>query len=542
MRHVIEWFDSFSFSPTQILGGVLGIIFVRTFVENFSNPEPTGLFSPIEIMLNYSTFYVVLFLCFVLLLYVLTQKKILSLVNTVFVGFFIIIIPPLIDLALSGGKGFCMGYIGESGVDLINKFFLFFFQNPLFCGATPGIKIEAVIVMVSLFVYTVYTTKLLWKGALAAFGGYSLVFIFGAFPGIIGTIAGIETPHVLDYLQQTLSASSLATTHHLATILSYVPSLLEQTSLLLARIQWISMVILLGIVWRIASHSTWSAWWMGSLKKIPLALTYLGTALIGGAGIAFLSGNVLVPNWIDALGILIFLVSLFLGCWTVSITNDIQDISVDKQVNPERPLATGTLTLEHVKTLRIFTLILSNTGMLLINYNVAFCFILFQIAYTLHSSSFQLKRHWTSSALCIFFAAFGIEMAGYFLMSQNQAFSHFPLFVGLMFPVLFLILNPLKDISDIEGDRSHSIRTLPVLIGTRATVWVTAGLVILWGIIFHNILSWVIVTLVTIETILLVFSYEKVRRFPSKGTILGIILITILGYVVLSLIGSLVLW
>lgn len=546
MQRIINLWESFEFNPKTIFWVVLGAIFVRTFLENFSNPEPTALFSPIRILVNYSTFYYALFFCFVFLVTIATGRKILSVANSIAIGFFVIVTPPIFDLLLSGGKGFCMGYMGESGIDLLKKFFLFFFQNPLFCGATPGIKIEAIIVMVTLCIYITYKTKKFWKGLLTAFGAYTVVFIFGAFPGIIGTLAHVPTSEVSGFLQNTLSHSLVSSVHNFNTQVGMVPTLLDQTSLLLSRIQWVFVVIFIAIAWAIQSKHSWAAWWKGSLNKIPLGLVYMGTMVIG-MGIAALTGNVVLVSFsfTDVLGLVILFTSLFFAFWVVSITNDIQDVAIDRDVNKDRPLPAGTLSVEQFQSIRFFAAIFSVTGILMINYNVAVCLGLFYVAYFLHSSVSQFKQHWLSSGICIFFAALGAEMMGYFFITQDQTFSHFPIIVGLAFPTLFLILSNLKDIPDKIGDAKASIQTLPVVIGERFTVRLIAAALVVWSIVFHSFISWTITSIVIAFTLICLGVYENKRVFPSKVALMyGIIgLFTICTILVfLTIIGSLYLW
>lgn len=488
MKKVLHFLDSLDFSIMGMLAILVVLTIIRLFLESFSSPESTHLFSTVTGVVSYFTLYAMLIMMFTLRLGALAKKPMVWALRVMILIFPVVIITPLIDLIFSKGAGFCIGYAQSGGHSLGWMFLHFLGPHVELCGMTPGLRIQVVggMIIISCIIFAL--TRSWWRSLLGAIISYLISFIGGALP----VIANIITRSSLNPTFESSTVNSLISTIHYPTsVLPFTPDLVTMTSFLLARIQLLGFIIGMAFVWFYGSRETWRGWWMGSLKKIPVLgvplLMLVFGLTIGSIGLS--SAHHLI--WPDWLGIILLLLSLFFACWSVGCINDMQDISIDRISNPSYPMIKYGLSRETMRTIQHISLFLSLMCAFLVNYNVLFCITVFIGAYTFHSSSLlRMKRFWLTSSFCIVLAGCSAFLAGMFALSPEQTVGHFPLAILGMIALLLFAYSIVKDVPDIEGDHVQSLHTLPLMYGKKIAIIVVIIILALWLVLFSAIIPW----------------------------------------------------
>ncbi|PLX21400.1 hypothetical protein C0584_02705 [Candidatus Parcubacteria bacterium] len=116
-------------SETPISFFVLTFLFainLRNFIEAFSTKN-YSYYDNFETIIHFNLFYTSLAISLIILFYLLTKKKIISVSRIILSSFLIVVLPPIIDLTVSRGKGIGMSYINPGcHSNLLERFFSFF--------------------------------------------------------------------------------------------------------------------------------------------------------------------------------------------------------------------------------------------------------------------------------------------------------------------------------------------------------------------------------------------------------------------------------
>ena len=170
----------------------------------------------------------------------------------------------------------------------------------------------------------------------------------------------------------------------------------------------------------------------------------------------------------DSLNIKIILIAALAGALVNAggnVINDYYDIEIDKVNRPSRPLPSGQMKIKTALTLYIyftfFALVIANHYLSNVAFGVVALTSVLMFLY-----SYKLK---------------GVPLLGNFVVafSTGLAFLFGSVVVGNIYcgiiPALFAFLISLmrelvKDIEDIEGDKSASISTFPIKFGIDKTV------------------------------------------------------------------------
>jgi 4-hydroxybenzoate polyprenyltransferase len=485
MQKILNFLDSLDFGPVTIVVTIFIIALVRLFLESFSSPEATGLFAPIIGILSYASLYGMLLALFTLLLGAISKKSMMWSLRVVTLVFPLVILTPIIDLMFSGGTGFCIGYVQPGSGSFVSSFFTFLLPHGNNCGITPGLGIQIIIATLGVAGIVWITTKSWWRTLIGGIGTYAIAFIGGVLPIIVNLVTREDATHT--FLSDAMA--SLLTTIHYPTesaVFTVFPSTV--TTALLARIQLLIAIGAIAIIWFFASRFTWRAWWLGSYKKIPIALIHFALMIFGlliGFGVG--EPNLIWPDWV---GIITLMVALFLACWNLGVANDIPDMAIDRISNPDRPLIKYGMTVEQAKTIQSISGILAIACAFTINYNVAFCIAAFLGFYTLHSTGLRLKRFWPTASLLIILSGCAAFLAGFFTLSADQIVGNMPLSVIVMISTMLIPYTFIKDLPDVKGDTEGKLNTLPVLYGVPATLVVVALSTIAWLALFWAIIPW----------------------------------------------------
>ena len=160
------------------------ILSVRLMLEFFSSHR---LFT-LDDILHIGLWFTFIVLAFLLQLHLFSGEKIGRIIRLVVTFFSIALTAPIIDLVLSGGVGAKMNYLSLNSWSDVIWSYITIGGSSLSRGATPGIRIEIGLLVLACFNY-VRTKRgsVLW-GVLGAWSVYTVLFISGAVPLILGSI------------------------------------------------------------------------------------------------------------------------------------------------------------------------------------------------------------------------------------------------------------------------------------------------------------------------------------------------------------------
>lgn len=472
------------FTPLQIILAIAGVTMIRTFIENFSNPEPLGGFTSLPLLINYFLFYAVVVITLGIAIAAITNQPWMKMISRTTYFLPIIWLGPAIDLLVSGGA--CMAYISTTGTSLLGDFALFFGPFTT-CGATIGIRVEILLIMLGTGWYVWKKTQSSWKAIASAVISYVVIFFHAAVPGIIGTIAGSsEAPSV--FFQSMFSDSLLGSIHTLSGSLGGF-RFVEELAFFMGRIPWIMIALTVPLIaWNDAPEKFRA--WAGNLRTTRVL--YYALLLMAGTVVAANRFGIAIPHTFpDILSYIIAIICVCLSCWLGVVLNDVEDETLDIKNDNGRPLVAKTLTHADMVSIGWITGTLLVMGAILVNWNFFVMIAMWQIAYALYSlPPIKMKRHFAYSSLLVGIAGTSFALAGYFLISPDQSFASIPF--GVVFAVwlsLALISNG-KDFKDVKGDRAEGIQTLPAKYGTRKAGLIFNGSLVAWSIlaaiVFHH--------------------------------------------------------
>jgi 4-hydroxybenzoate polyprenyltransferase len=474
-----KYIESVEITPIGYFLSIVSMIGIRVLIENFSNPEQTGLFTHWMTFVGYILFYIAILFTLPIFISFFTKKKPLDILKYSLFSSPLILLPPLFDLLLSGGKGFCMGYNGAHHWYLLRDFFTFF--GPIqSCGISIGIRIEIVILMLGIFAFIFSETKKFWKGILAALVGYVVVFTHLSLPGILMTLdlRTFDFNSIERYFTSIFSGSLLSSAHtFLVFNITPIARYYEYLALFTGRITWLlSLVGIVYIFWRSYGEKTKAV--LMNMRPARIVLNILFVAV--GGHLAYLIG--LVPHSFSAtdyFGFFIFCLVLAVNFVLAVLINDMYDTHVDKHTNTNRPLVSQVLTQQDMKNAAVIAGIFALLGSLLFNYHVFVLMVLFQAIYYIYSAPpLRFRRYFPVGSMLVALTSCVAMLSGYFLVAENQVFAAFPIkLLAIFFLFIFSVVHA-KDLKDTSGDDADNITTLATLIGTKKAR-ITIGIVAL---------------------------------------------------------------
>ena len=431
---------------------------VRNFLEIFSdNPQ----FSEAKFFLHYYLSYIALVMTSVLLIHLLTKTEIVKIAKVALPSFIVLSLAPLLDLLLSGGKGYDIAYL-LPGVhhNLALRFFTFFGDFPGL-GVTPGMRIEIGLGLIGAFIYF-YSKKIsLVKSVVSTALVYLLIFSYIAIPFIIralfeplGLNPVFSNSLLIRFYLVVIFLAGIVLTYLLSK--KYFKAILEDIRLL-----------------RLLSYET--MFFLGVLIGLKYFLFEVDQTTI--------FSFILIP------------ISIAFA-WLFSVfVNNIEDYEIDKISNKERPLFNQEIDREIYKKIGWLFLGLSLIFALAVNFETLFLILLFIGNYFFYSARpLRLKRVPILSKLIIAFNALILLALGFLIITES--IYKFPIGAAVIFLVSATAVANFIDLKDHEGDKKAGIKTLPVILGVNK-----AKLVI--GLLF------------VLAYLLVYFLIEKILGFKS---------------------------
>ncbi len=466
-ERVITYIESREFGVVNWLLAFTSILFIRFFLESISSPTNSGVIaSDIFTLVHYFLFFLTLTLASAIILSSLTKNYFASLKILLF-GLPLLWLAPLIDIFVSGGKGFKMLYVFDTGKKLLSDF-LTFFGSDLTHGVTIGIRIVVASAILSLGYYIWRKTRKISRVFLAIFFLYLVIFIIGSLPGILFTLIHLNSPlstnnEVVNYFSNLILRSSI--THNtLHDGINSVPvtrfielgfdKVLSQTLFILS--------FILGLIFFFKSTKEK---FLAIIKNSRIErLTFYSLSLACGIGFAYLNKLGTQFVWVDSLGFICLFIS-WACLWLHAVSlNDIADLNIDKISNRNRPLVKDKLSIQEMKEVSGLWLMAGLLGAWSAGYYPLFMALVYVAASYIYSTEpLRLRRLPLVPSFLIGVACAGTVLAGFFFTSQYKDIQIFPIFLLIGIILMVTLAINFKDVKDIEGDKANNIMTIPVL-------------------------------------------------------------------------------
>jgi|TARA_Y100000310_G_scaffold318132_1_gene371830 4-hydroxybenzoate polyprenyltransferase len=429
-KSIVNYLENLKIPFIYFILTFFSLIVLRIFLEEFSDIDSIGI--KLEIFLHLFLAFTALAILIIFLFYLLTKTNIIKVSKVVLPSFVIILLPPILDLILSKGKGYNMAYmIPDIYNNLILRYFTFFGDFPGI-GVTPGIKIEIAIVLLASFIYFYLKNHDSIKSLFYTFLFYTLLFWLAATPFLIKI--------VLEFIGLSYK---------------YSEQLLSNFFLLLILITGIPLAYLIN-----------KKNFKIIIKDIrPLRLTHFILMFILGI-ILGLNNSSFILNEINIFYFLFIPVSIiFAGIYSI-ITNNITDYEIDKISNKNRPLINSKINIKEYENLSWFFLFIALFYSAMVNFLTFFMILLCIGNYFLYSMfPLRLKRIPFFSKLIISLNSLILTMLGFVIITGS--INEFPKTIIVFFLLGFTAVINFIDIKDYKGDKKAGIKTLPVILGLK---------------------------------------------------------------------------
>jgi 4-hydroxybenzoate polyprenyltransferase len=453
--------------PMSIAGwcfGMVGIVLIRIFLEAFSNPDisMTFLGSALPTLLHFILFYIGTAVVTVTILSVVVSVPPLPMMRAMLFLMPIMWIGPIVDL-LSGGARIAYIFATPS---VLFKYFLTFFGPLAGSGATIGLRVEFVIIILMLGVYVYSHTKKVTTALLGMFVCYILIFAVMSLPSLLIPSNEINATWgrggVLE--NSLISRNSIHPSYSVYQSTNYLSFDLifdvAQSQI------WYLILCLSGLVWFYRTKKNTVKALFRNIR--PERVThFLVVAVLGGL-IAIAEGSKISWTILDFFTIIVTVLVITFAWIFAVITNDVVDESIDAISNKDRPLVTGDLTKDVMRDAAFVCGLMALVGALTLGSYATFWILLFSATYYIYSvPPLRLKRVPILASAFIGVATLAIMLLGFFLVSTNQQFGAFPAPVALLVFIFMTLVTNVRDLKDITGDSAAGIWTLPTLLGDR---------------------------------------------------------------------------
>jgi len=465
LRRITKYLFEQNISFSIWSGIFLAMIILRGFIEQFiaKSLPLTPQESLVEFIHNFYFFVLVIILIWLYLSLILKINP-ARLAYIMIWAAFLMLLPPFIDMARSGGEIFWSFYLLSSLHDLWKQFITIFGNLP--SGIVYfGTKITFLIVIFSCCGLIYIETRNWIKMFASALAVYVILFFMGSFPtffvyaydfllGIkkVSDIKSFEITQFFGSPQKILGLETLSFKYAFAYKLElfYFPLL----------------VFLLLIIFFLSSRKKFFS--IAGNLRYPQLIYHAGLFFLGiGLGFINFRQNFEV-NVFSLVVIFDLLISVWLA-WIASVAaNDIYDLEIDKISNPNRPLPKGIFNHFEYIQFGIICFLLSLLGGITVGFNFFFLLLVYQIIAWFYSAHpFRLKKFPLIGTFVSSLALLMILFLGYILMSDDQTIHTLSWRIILLLLITYTISIPIKDLKDMEGDKKYGIWTIPAILGEK---------------------------------------------------------------------------
>ena len=246
-----------------------------------------------------------------------------------------------------------------------------------------------------------------------------------------------------------------------------------------------------------------------------------GNALMGAISIilvALIDKTLSIP-------VVLAMITVFFETAAGNVINDYFDYNIDLINKPERPIPSGRISLKNGRNYGYFLFLAGTVCGFLISYltNNWIPFGIVLIAdVILYLYAYKLKTTPLIGNLAVgFMTGFGFVFGGYCI--NNPSIVSTSIFLGFFAFVMTTAREIIKDIEDIEGDKSDGAKTLPIMIGPKipaliATVLIIADCALCPLLYFYHIFGILYLVIIAIAVLLFLYSAFIIIKSQDEKT------------------------
>jgi 4-hydroxybenzoate polyprenyltransferase len=467
----------------------LATIALRVYIEKFIASPSLQMSEVIIEYLHNFLFFLILFLIIWLICSQILKENPLKLANIMQWGFWIILLPPLLDIVKTGGEVYWSFYVLNDINGVLVQFLTFFGDAP--SGIVYyGTKITFTLAILFVFFLIFIKSKSFWKAIGGGFLTYLAIFFMGNFPNIFvfaynafGKIKPVTEIKIYEIIQFFGAPSKIFGLEY--------QSLKYAFAYNLDLIYLLFLSILVPMIFFISDRQKF--WAVFHNMRWPQIVYHGGLFLIGmGLGLLSYPENYSL-NIFSVAAVLALLNSTNLAWMASVVVNDIYDYNIDAISSPWRPLQQKIFTTSEYKNFGIIVFILSLLGGLIVGVKFMALLLVYQIlAYFYSADPYRLKKLPVLATFLSTVTALVILFMGFTLVSGDQNIQGLSGKIVVLLLLSFTLSLPIKDFKDIAGDKRYQIWTIPVLLGEdRARLLVAIGVFISFiaSVFFLNELS-----------------------------------------------------
>ena len=246
-----------------------------------------------------------------------------------------------------------------------------------------------------------------------------------------------------------------------------------------------------------------------------------GNALMGAISIilvALIDKTLSIP-------VVLAMITVFFETAAGNVINDYFDYNIDLINKPERPIPSGRISLKNGRNYGYFLFLAGTVCGFLISYltNNWIPFGIVLIAdVILYLYAYKLKTTPLIGNLAVgFMTGFGFVFGGYCI--NNPSIVSTSIFLGFFAFVMTTAREIIKDIEDIEGDKSDGAKTLPIMIGPKipaliATVLIIVDCALCPLLYFYHIFGILYLVIIAIAVLLFLYSAFIIIKSQDEKT------------------------
>lgn len=432
----ISFFENRKQSIIYWLLSLFGVIVLRMYIEDYSAGTlgSRGFFNPAN-QIHEFLFYIVVFSGLAVLLSFFTKERVARIVKIIVTFSPIILVAPIIDLIITGGKGLYLSYIFNFDIQSFWVRFATLGGTWEGGGATPGMKIELVFIFVFIFLYVWIKTNKKLLGVVSSFIAYCSLVIIAVLPLWVEWY--YNTFGITEDINHTVIGNKI-----------FLLLIIVFGTVLFGRYKWTTLRVVIRSL---------------RIFRIIFYLLLFAMGLVLAQDSIFRSTE--TPDHI---------VNIILGALSICFTsiflmmvNDQEDIEVDKISNPTRILPSGKMGMREYKVIGVASLCIALLLSIAVSLEIFYLILLGNVLFIMYSTPpFKLKNVFGLSKAVIASAAVVVMTIGYLIGNSHcSGFLPIPILTSLFIAVF--VSSHLIDLKDHQGDGPTGRKTLPVLIGDR---------------------------------------------------------------------------
>ncbi|MCD6247654.1 MAG: UbiA family prenyltransferase [Candidatus Diapherotrites archaeon] len=415
-KKFVEKIESTRASFLHWLCYLYGIFILRGILEGFL--EHSHRFPKlIHLLVHWPFWYFNFLITIALILFFTTKEKIEKITRAVFLFSFLLLIVPLVDFLVSGGKGFILAYCMSTGsvLGVLLTFGGLYGKSII----TPGESLAIWLAIVLIFFYVFIRNNSIRKAIVAVFLFYLAGTFYASFPLGLALLFGLEQSF-----------------NHEVAILTILFLL--------------CLAVVQSIAWLYLYDRKIAKAFLQNLKLLR-AGHYMGVTALG----ALFAVYIFPTLSFNLKSLFAALLSIFFAFEFCLVYNNIYDNYIPKNIKKHQyeKIGYGLLFFS------LFFAALINTS--------AMVFLFLAIVMGLYYSipPFRLKKLGFLNNLVI--GLISVLASGIGFLSQLPYISKIPLGAGIVVFITFSLAANIKDLKDRERDGNEGIKTLPVLLGYK---------------------------------------------------------------------------